>query len=91
MPNSRNRKLVPECDKAIQQWKYELAGELGIAGFSSSGFESEMAGELGSIGGASTGSEYWGNITAREAGTIGGNITKRLVQLAEQQAQQTIL
>lgn len=28
---------------------------------------------------------YYGNMTTRDVGTIGGNITKRLVQLAEQQ------
>lgn len=27
---------------------------------------------------------YNGNLTTREAGTIGGNITKRLIQIAEQ-------
>lgn len=27
---------------------------------------------------------YNGNLTTRDAGTIGGNITKRLVQMAEQ-------
>lgn len=28
---------------------------------------------------------YYGNMLTREAGQIGGNITKRLVQIAEQQ------
>ena len=28
---------------------------------------------------------YYGNLTTREAGSIGGSITKKLVQLAEQQ------
>ncbi|CAI6030121.1 alpha/beta-type small acid-soluble spore protein [Cohnella sp. JJ-181] len=28
---------------------------------------------------------YYGNLLTREAGLIGGNITKRLVQIAEQQ------
>ncbi|GMK39856.1 acid-soluble spore protein [Paenibacillus sp. CCS19] len=28
---------------------------------------------------------YYGNMTTRDVGTIGGNITRRLVQLAEQQ------
>lgn len=28
---------------------------------------------------------YNGNITTREAGTIGGNITRTLIQIAEQQ------
>lgn len=28
---------------------------------------------------------YYGNFTTRDTGSIGGNITKRLVQMAEQQ------
>lgn len=28
---------------------------------------------------------YYGNMTTREAGSIGGSMTRRLVQLAEQQ------
>lgn len=92
MANGRNRKLVPECDKAIQQWKYEIAGELGVVvPGPTAGFDTEMAGELGSFGGSSNGHDYWGNMTSRDTGSIGGSITKRLVQMAEQQAQQTIL
>ncbi len=28
---------------------------------------------------------YYGNMTTRDAGSIGGNITRRLIQMAEQQ------
>ncbi len=28
---------------------------------------------------------YYGNMTSRDAGRIGGNITRRLIQIAEQQ------
>ncbi|PWW07508.1 small acid-soluble spore protein alpha/beta type [Paenibacillus cellulosilyticus] len=28
---------------------------------------------------------YYGNMTTRDVGTLGGNITRRLIQLAEQQ------
>ncbi|GFN31202.1 alpha/beta-type small acid-soluble spore protein [Paenibacillus xylaniclasticus] len=28
---------------------------------------------------------YYGNMTTREIGTIGGNITRRLIQLAQEQ------
>jgi hypothetical protein len=84
----RNRKLVPECQKALDQMKYEIASELGVPfGQSAAGdLNSEFAGELGSMpqhGGAA----YLGELTAREAGAVGGGITKRLVQ----QAQQTLL
>lgn len=91
MANSRNRKLVPECDQAIQQWKYEIAGELGLTvpgSASAAGFQSEMAGELGAVGGASGSYEDWGSMTARDTGSIGGSITRRLVRQAEQSTQQ---
>jgi hypothetical protein len=39
----------------------------------------EVAQELGVTFGA-----YNGNLTTREAGSVGGSITKRLVQIAEQ-------
>jgi hypothetical protein len=86
---ARNNKLVvPECANALKQMKYEIAAELGvpIGGFSG-GSDTEFAGELGSIGSAGSGQQYLGNLTSRETGSIGGGITKRLVQ----QAQQTIL
>jgi hypothetical protein len=91
MANSRNRKLVPECDPAIQQLKMEAAGTLGVPiGGSGAGFDSEMAGELGSVGGAG-GQGYLGYLTTREAGSLGGYITKKLVEQAERSAQNTIV
>ncbi|NRF93203.1 alpha/beta-type small acid-soluble spore protein, partial [Paenibacillus frigoriresistens] len=51
---------------SLEQMKYEVAQELGIA-FQPNG--------------------YNGNLVTRDAGAIGGNITKRLVQMAEQQLQ----
>ncbi len=86
---SRNRKLVPECQKALDQMKYEIASELGVP-FGQPGtgsLDAEFAGELGSVQGSAGSTPYLGNITAREAGAVGGGITKRLVQ----QAQQTLL
>jgi len=91
---ANNRKLVAGCERAIDQWKYEIAGELGVTApgaANGAGFDSEMAGELGSIGGTSGGSHYWGDYTARQMGSIGGHITRRLVRQAEQTAQNTIL
>ncbi|MBB6638149.1 alpha/beta-type small acid-soluble spore protein [Cohnella thailandensis] len=86
---SRNRKLVPESAGALNQLKYEIAAELGVP-FGQAGAlgqDTEFAGELGSFSPAGTGSAYLGNLTAREAGAVGGGVTKRLVQ----QAQQTLL
>jgi hypothetical protein len=84
--NRRNRLIVPECANALQQMKYEIASEIGVSigGFNTDGLNSEFAGELGSIGSASSGQQYLGDITSREAGSLGGGITKRLVQQAQQ-------
>lgn len=89
---SRNRKLVPACDPVLQQWKYEVAGELGIAlpGVQGAGFDAEMAGELGNIGGIAGRPDDWGSMTARQTGSIGGQITRRLVRRSEQGMNHTI-
>lgn len=87
MARNRNRKLVPECQKALDQMKYEIASEFGVpltASYNIAGDDTEFAGELGSIGSASYGQAYGGNLTSREAGSIGGEITKRLVRAGEQ-------
>ncbi|MFD0586446.1 small, acid-soluble spore protein, alpha/beta type [Paenibacillus sp. GCM10027627] len=60
---SSNQLLVPQATAALDQLKYEVASELGIA--------------IPQDG-------YYGNITTREAGSIGGSITRRLVQIGEQ-------
>ncbi|MBH5318480.1 alpha/beta-type small acid-soluble spore protein [Paenibacillus sp. GSMTC-2017] len=60
---SSNQLVVPQASAALDQLKYEVAQELGIA--------------LSQDG-------YYGNLTTREAGSIGGSITRRLVQIAEQ-------
>ncbi|MFD0673651.1 small, acid-soluble spore protein, alpha/beta type [Cohnella sp. GCM10027633] len=81
-------KLVPECANALNQMKYEVASELGVSmSQGSSGLDTEFAGELGSVGGVSYQKQYFGNLTSRETGSIGGEITKRLVR----QAQNTVV
>jgi general stress protein YciG len=90
MANRRNRKLVPECQQSIDRMKFEIASELGLpfagelAGAGAAA-DAEFASEFGTAGGAQAAGRrsYLGNITAREAGTLGGNITKRLIQQAE--------
>lgn len=59
-----NTLVVPQSHGALDQLKYEVAQELGIA--------------IPQDG-------YYGNMVTRDTGSIGGNITKRLVQIAEQQ------
>ncbi|GAB2722652.1 small, acid-soluble spore protein, alpha/beta type [Paenibacillus thermoaerophilus] len=62
--NSSNTLVVPQASNALDQLKYEVAQELGIA--------------IPQDG-------YMGNVATRDTGAIGGNITRRLVQIAEQQ------
>lgn len=83
---SNNRKVVPECRQALDQMKYEIAAELGLPvgnGLASFG-NVEFATELGSMPSASIKEDYWGHIASRDAGAVGGTITRRLVQQAEQ-------
>jgi hypothetical protein len=84
---SSNQLLVPGASKALQQLKYEVASELGISigNYSSTGaMDAEFASELGSSASGGPTREYLGDLTSRDAGSLGGGITKRLIQLAEQ-------
>lgn len=56
---SRNKLLVPESGRALDQMKEEIANEFGV--------------QLGA------------ETTARANGSVGGEMTKRLIQMAEQQ------
>jgi hypothetical protein len=66
--------------------KYEIAAEFGLCsgGYSGGGEDTEFAGELGASGGATSGTVQWSTLTSRQAGSVGGEITRRLVQQAEQ-------
>lgn len=80
-----NRVVVPNCKAALNQMKYEIAAEFGLmtGGYSGSGADTEFAGELGAVssGGHSV---HWSNLSTRQAGSVGGEITRRLVAQAEQ-------
>ncbi|QHW32580.1 alpha/beta-type small acid-soluble spore protein [Paenibacillus rhizovicinus] len=80
-----NRKVVPECAQALNEMKYEIAAELGLmSGGSAGGADTEFASELGGTSGGGGAHVNWSQIATRDAGFIGGNITRRLVQQAEQ-------
>ncbi|HEX7056197.1 MAG TPA: alpha/beta-type small acid-soluble spore protein [Bacilli bacterium] len=86
---SGRRKMVPESHQAIDQWKYEIAQELGLpvgkqALAAVQEFDAEFATELGVIPAGSISEDYWGHIAARDTGAVGGAITRRLVRQAEQ-------
>jgi len=86
MARSRNNKIVPESKQALDQLKYEIAAELGLpVGRSGIGsIDTEFATELGTFTAGSVKEDYWGHIASRDTGAVGGTITKRLVQQAEQ-------
>ena len=74
--------VVPESRQKLAQMKYEIAQQFGLYD-SHTGAHTEFATELGHITAAShTG--YWGHLTSRQNGSIGGEMTKRLVQQAQQ-------
>lgn len=63
MANNRNQKAVPEAKEALNQFKFEVASELGIP----------------------LKQGYNGDLKSKEAGYIGGNMTRKLVEQAERQ------
>lgn len=82
-----NRKVVPESRAMLKQMQYEIASEFGLYGaYSGGGADTEFASELGAIGdlGGIGRSPYLGHLTSRDNGSVGGEITKRLVKQAEQ-------
>lgn len=82
---SSNKVVVPTCKSALNQMKYEIAAEFGLmSGGFAGGADAEFAGELGATGGASGGnSVHWSTLSTRQAGSVGGEITRRLVAQAE--------
>jgi small acid-soluble spore protein A (major alpha-type SASP) len=62
--STSNRALVRGAEKALDQFKYELAHELGIQG-------------------AEDG--YWGDVPARQCGSVGGQMVRKMIEMAEQQ------
>lgn len=83
---SSNNLVVPGAGKALYQLKYEIAAELGIpVGTNLAAYaDTEFATELGSIRGSDIPEDYWGHLSTRDSGAVGGHITKRLVQQAQQ-------
>ena len=83
---SRSNKLVvQECKATLNQMKYEIAAEFGLMNSSYAGgaADTEFAGELGSVSSAGGASINWSELATRQAGSVGGEITKRLVAQAE--------
>ncbi|MNH96403.1 Small, acid-soluble spore protein alpha [compost metagenome] len=81
-----NNKVVPQSKQALDILKYEIAAELGlpVGKQMNANYDTEFATELGSIPANSIKEDYWGHIASRDAGAVGGLITKRLIQRAEE-------
>lgn len=75
-----------EYRQALDQMKHEFASELGLYGSQAGGSDSEFADELGATsgGGYIDNNGYWGHVSSRQAGAVGGAMTRNLVQLAQQ-------
>jgi hypothetical protein len=58
---ANNTVLVPEARGSLDQFKYEVAREVGVA----------------------LQDGYNGNLTTRDAGHVGGQMVKRMIQIAE--------
>jgi hypothetical protein len=88
MARGNNVKVVPESQNALDVLKYEIAAELGLpvgkTTLETLDVNTEFATELGSIPVGSINEDYWGHISSRDAGAVGGTITRRLIQRAEE-------
>lgn len=61
--NSSNTPVVPNSQRALDQFKYEVANELGIQ---------------------TPADGYWGTMTTRDTGAIGGHMVRKMIAMAEQ-------
>lgn len=59
---SRNKQMVPEAREAMDRFKMEAAGEVGV----------------------NLQQGYNGNLTSREAGSVGGQMVKNMIKSYEQ-------
>lgn len=97
MPNQNNNDvLVPQAASALDQFKFEVANELGLTVNPQNyrqvldNMKYEIASELGLTPQIRNG--YWGDLPAKACGAvggriggkIGGNMVKRMIQYAEQ-------
>ena len=60
----RNKLVVPEAQKAMYQFKYEIANQVGVTNQIQGG--------------------YWGHISSRDCGAVGGNMVRRMIEAYEQ-------
>jgi len=61
--SSSNRALVRGAEQALNQFKYEIAQEIGVVPPTDG---------------------YWGDMSSRQCGAVGGHMVRRMIELAEQ-------
>lgn len=61
----RNQIMVREAGPALDQFKYEVASELGID-------QNRIR------------NGYWGELSSRDCGAVGGHMVRRMIQQAEE-------
>jgi small acid-soluble spore protein D (minor alpha/beta-type SASP) len=64
MAAGNNKLIVPQAQKAMYQFKYEIANQVGVTNQIQGG--------------------YWGNISSRDCGIVGGNMVKKMIEAYEQ-------
>jgi len=80
-----NKIVVPTSKAALNQLKYEIAAEFGLMSEAAGvDYNSEFASELGAVSSSGSQSVHWSTLSTRQAGSVGGEITKRLIAQAEQ-------
>jgi len=62
--NTSNRVLVKGASQQLDQFKYEVASEIGVN---------------------PPANNYWGDLPARQCGAVGGQMVRRMIQIAEEQ------
>jgi hypothetical protein len=86
MAKRKSTYVVPECRAALHDWKYEIAAELGlfVQNSASNNMDNEFASEFAELTPQQNVSITWGDISSRDAGSVGGQITARLIARAQQ-------
>ncbi len=95
--NKNRKRLVPGVEQALEKFKMEIAGELGIVSDKSSSaleaalsrYKHEIASELGiapavaAKGWDGISSRDCGRVGGRMGGRIGGHMVKKMISMAE--------
>ncbi len=81
---NRRQILVPDSRQALEELKVEIASQLGI--YSPSSLTTTLDTEFASEWDSSSASKAfdWGQVSSRDAGSVGGHMTARFIEVAQQ-------